>query len=153
MTLTAHRHGAAARESRNRRATRTTITALDLLSRPASHGVAFVKAGETLLTAYVWMRVCGVERLLAMYDGKVAGVLDEHDILMALSDPERDNSGTLVSAHMSNQFQTVNPGAPAGLVLPLLRKGLSIVVKEGGEVLGLIGKPDYINYIRQQLEH
>lgn len=150
MTLTAHRHGASAHESRNRRVGRTTMTALDLLPARA---VAFVKTGETLLTAYVWMRVCGAERLLATEDGKVVGILEEHDILMARSDPEQDHSGSLVSEHMNVQFQTVNPGAPAGLVLPLLRKGLSIVVKEGGKFLGLLAKPDYINYIRQQLEH
>ena len=157
MTQTLNHHESALHRNHNRhraRPGRLVLTAQDLMPGPQTHhNVARVKTDESLLAAYVWLRICGATQLLVMGDNNIAGIVDEHDLLMALSDPERDNSCALVSEHMNQQFHAVPSGTPAGLVLPLLRRGLTIVVKDGDRFLGLVTKPDYINYIRQQLEH
>ncbi len=124
----------------------------DLIARRhAERAVATVGADETVLAAYQRMKLYEVSQLPVMRDGRIAGIVDEEDILMEVI----DNPGHFdepVTEAMESHLVTVPPDAPMARVVEILKRGLVAIVVEGDEFLGLVTRIDLLNWLRRRRE-
>jgi cystathionine beta-synthase len=99
-----------------------------------------------------WMSLYGVSQMVVMEEGgKVAGIIDEGDILVALT-ADAAAFDRPVSDFMTRRLETVSPEAPVSSLMPIFKADrVAIVVDSKGEFHGLITKLDMINYLRGQL--
>ena len=100
------------------------------------------------------MRLHDVSQLAVVDPGetqRVVGIIDEGDILLAVS-AGKDAFSRPVSDYMTSRLETVKPQTPVQDLLPIFRADrVAIVVDENGAYEGLITKVDLINYLRRQL--
>jgi cystathionine beta-synthase len=123
----------------------------DLVGRPDSEGpVCSVKPEDTLLTAFLRMRLYDYCQLPVIADGKVVGLLDESDILLAVHDdinayrkPVRDR--------MTQKLETVQASTPLREVVTILDRGLVGLLYHEGRFYGLITRVDLLNHLRRKL--
>lgn len=99
------------------------------------------------------MQMYGVSQMAVLDPrGKVAGIIDESDILLAVSADEAAFDKP-VSEYMTRRLETVRPSAPIESLTPIFRADrVAIVVDEDGTYYGLITKIDMINYLRQRAD-
>ena len=104
------------------------------------------------------MGMYGVSQMVVMDDhGKVTGIVDEGDVLLAISHDggEGGEGGAFekpVSDFMTRRVETIRPDAPVSALMPIFRADrVAIVVDKSGTFYGLITKFDMINYLRSQL--
>jgi cystathionine beta-synthase len=123
----------------------------DLVSRSYENGsVVAVSPSDTLLTAHTRMKLYDVSQLPVLADGKIVGILDETDVLHAVS---RDEAAFRheVRAFMTDHLEIVQVDAPVESLFKLFRKGLVAIVCEGDRFVGLITRIDVTNHLRRQL--
>jgi len=83
--------------------------------------------------------------------GKVVGILDEGDILVAIH-TDHQAFERPVSDFMTRRLETLSPDAPVKSLMPIFHADrVAIVVDKRGVFYGLITKIDMINYLRSQL--
>jgi cystathionine beta-synthase len=123
----------------------------DLIARRhKEHAVATVGADETVLAAYQRMKLYDVSQLPVMKDGRIAGIVDEEDILFEVY----DNPGHFqepVTEAMESHLVTVSPQAPIAQLMELFKRGLVAIVMDGDEFLGLITRIDLLNWLRRRM--
>ncbi|HVY13463.1 MAG TPA: pyridoxal-phosphate dependent enzyme, partial [Alphaproteobacteria bacterium] len=122
----------------------------DLIARPASSGGAVtVEAADSLGDCYRKMRMYDVSQLPVLEKGKIAGILDETDILMAI---QHGKGGWATPAReaMARNLSTVQVKDGAAALEPLFRKGHVAIVMDGAQFLGLITPIDLLQYLRRQ---
>ena len=120
----------------------------DLIMRRATdHAVVTVGPQEPLSTAYTRMRLYDVSQLPVLDDGRIVGIIDESDLLLAtFHHPEQ--FGAPVADSMTSKLEVIAPTAPIDALLPIFRADLVAIVVDGDAFLGLITKVDLINYLR-----
>ena len=120
----------------------------DLIMRRATdHAVVTVGPQEPLSTAYTRMRLYDVSQLPVLDDGRIVGIIDESDLLLAtFHHPEQ--FGAPVADSMTAKLEVIAPTAPIDALLPIFRADLVAIVVDGDDFLGLITKVDLINYLR-----
>ena len=123
----------------------------DLITRRADQGdVVSVNPEETLNVAYGRMRMFDVSQLPVLSDdGKIAGLIDESDILFG-ADASEEHFRQPVSAAMTTDLETVTPATPLEALVPLFKADKVALVVENGTFYGLITKIDYINAMRRK---
>ncbi|MCH2140691.1 MAG: CBS domain-containing protein, partial [Phycisphaerales bacterium] len=82
--------------------------------------------------------------------GTVCGIIDETDVLLAVSD-EPEAFTRPVSDVMTRKLQTIDPEADVRDLLPIFTEDKVAIVVEHDQFLGLITKIDFITYMRKQL--
>ena len=126
----------------------TTGDLRDLIGRRYSEGtVVTVSPQDSLATTYKRMKMYQVSQLPVLKDGKVVGIIDEEDFLVALY----DNSVCLtspVSDCMVTELETLSPTSPLEDAIALVRKGLVPIVADKEKFYGLITKSDIVSYLR-----
>jgi cystathionine beta-synthase len=125
----------------------------DVIGRsPDRGGGALVSVGpeDTLLVAHTRMKLADVSQLPVLRDGQIVGLLDESDLLLALS---HDPGAFLepVRTTMTQRLITVAPSASVASLQPLFDQGLVPIVMEGDHFLGLVTRIDVINHLRRKL--
>jgi cystathionine beta-synthase len=124
----------------------------DVISRSAEKkgSVVSVSPTDTLMVAHARMKLADVSQLPVLGDGKIVGILDESDILLAVS---RDGGAWrhAASDFMTGHLETVPVNASVESLLPLFKQGLVPIVVDGERFLGLITRIDVINYLRRQV--
>jgi cystathionine beta-synthase len=123
----------------------------DLISRSTEKGaVVTVTPDDTLLVAHARMKLYDVSQLPVVVDGSIVGILDESDVLLAVS---RDDTAFrhVVRDFMTDRLETVQIDASLESLFDLFRKDLVAIVCEEDRFLGLITKMDVINYLRRKL--
>jgi cystathionine beta-synthase len=124
---------------------------LDLIVRRYSEGSAVtVKPGDSLLHAYRRMKLFDVSQLPVMDGERVAGILDESDLLMHVHADAARFKDT-VSTAMVTSVDTLAPDAPVSDLIPVFSRDHVAVVADRGRFIGLITKIDLLNYLRKQL--
>ena len=122
----------------------------DLVARPFPEGsVCSVTPGDTLATAYRRMRLYEYSQLPVIDDGRVAGVLDESDILLAVQE-QPANYGRQVKDHMSRKLVTLRASTKLKEVAELLDQGLVGLLYHEGRFYGLITRVDLLNHLRRR---
>ncbi len=124
----------------------------DLISRQADAGdVVEVGPEDTLLTAYGRMRMYDVSQLPVVDAGRIVGILDESDMLLAVG-TKGEQFHDLVRQHMVTRLEKVAPSDPIDKLLPLFRADKVAIVVDHDQFFGLITKVDLINYTRRAAE-
>jgi cystathionine beta-synthase len=131
---------------------RSTVGDLrDLISRRMiDEAVISVGPDDTLLTAFQRMRAADISQLPVLQDGKLAGLLDESDLLLHVSgDSERFRQP--VRQAMNRQLRTLRPDAGLAALIQTLQEGWVAVVADSAGFYGLITRFDLLNYLRKTL--
>jgi cystathionine beta-synthase len=123
----------------------------DLIARRHSERADItVAVSETLLAAYGRMKLYDVSQLPVMRDGRIAGIVDEEDVLLEVFEhPERFDEP--VSRVMASHLVTVPPDAPLPQLMEIFKRGMVAIVVDRGEFLGLITRIDLLNWLRRRM--
>jgi cystathionine beta-synthase len=123
--------------------------------RPAEGTVVSVAPQDSLGTAYARMRLNDVSQLpvldaAAAAGGRIVGLIDESDLLVAaLSDPHVFGRG-VVKDFMTTRLKTVPPTAPIEALTEILNAGLVAIVADDSGFHGLITRVDLLNHLRRK---
>jgi cystathionine beta-synthase len=129
-----------------------TDDAFSLVSRKIEEGeVVYARSGDTILSAYNKMKLYDISQLPVLDGTKIIGILDESDILIALTEGGDEAFWKKVSDFMSKDLVTVLPSASIDDVLSVLKKGFVAVVKEEERFYGLITRIDFLSYLRDKI--
>jgi cystathionine beta-synthase len=113
--------------------------------------VVSVGPDDTLVAAYGRMKLYDVSQLPVLdKQGRLAGIIDETDILLQVVEDEARFAEPVRSA-MTTRVETLPPTASTAELLPIFEKGMVGVVAEGDTFHGLITRIDLINYLRRRL--
>ncbi|WP_426210796.1 pyridoxal-phosphate dependent enzyme [Massilia sp. TWP1-3-3] len=123
----------------------------DLIGRRHDDGdIVTVGPGDTLLTAFNRMRSSDLAQLPVMDQGRLAGIIDESDLLLHVtSEPAGFRSP--VSSTMTAQLQTLRPSASVQDLRTILERGLTAVICDEARFYGLITRFDLLNHLRRTL--
>jgi len=98
------------------------------------------------------MHLYGVSQM-AVVDAhdKVVGIIDESDVLLALTHDAKAISHRPVKDFMTSKLETVRPDLPVEALLPIFRSDRVAIVTDELHFYGIITRIDLINYLRRQL--
>jgi len=121
----------------------------DLVTRPHSERAAvFVRPDDTLMTAYKRMKLYDISQLPVLGDDdRVAGLLDEEDVLFSVI-RNQDKFQDPVKSAMTYRVETIQADQPKEALLPIFAKGHVAVVLRGDSFEGLITRTDLLNHLR-----
>jgi cystathionine beta-synthase len=123
----------------------------DLIGRRYDAGeVVTVAPSDTLLTAFNRMRSADLAQLPVVDQGRLAGLIDESDLLLHVTNEAR-HFGSPVSSTMTAHLQTLRPSAGMAELRDILDRGLTAVICEGDTFYGLITRFDLLNHLRRTL--
>ncbi|MES2151141.1 MAG: cystathionine beta-synthase [Pseudomonadota bacterium] len=123
----------------------------DLVGRRYGDGdVVTVAPTDTLLTAFNRMRSADLAQLPVIDNGRLAGIIDESDVLMHVSG-DGGLFSSQVSSTMTSQLQTLPPGASMEQLRSVIDRGLTAVIFENDHFYGLITRFDLLNHLRRTL--
>lgn len=121
----------------------------DLIGRRFDEGeVVSVAPSDTLLTAFNRMRSGDLAQLPVIADGRLAGIIDESDLLLQV-DGAPEQFATEVGATMTARIETLHPAAGLAALRATLERGLTAVVSDGATFYGLITRFDLLNHLRR----
>ncbi len=122
-----------------------------ILRRHAEHATVTVSPEDSLLIAYGRMKLYDVSQLPVLSDEEhVAGIIDESDILLAVT---RDETAfkTPVKDAMTSRLQTVQASQDMDDLLPIFDAGHVAIVVEDDRFQGLITRIDLLNHLRRKM--
>ncbi|MBS0367422.1 MAG: pyridoxal-phosphate dependent enzyme [Proteobacteria bacterium] len=123
----------------------------DLIPRRHTERAAVtVNSTETVMAAYRRMKLYDVSQVPVMRDGRIAGIVDEEDILLeVVSNPEHFNEP--VTRAMASHLVTVPVDAPVEQLLEIFKRGMVAIVVHQGEFQGLVTRIDLLNWLRRRM--
>lgn len=125
----------------------------DVISRRfAEHAVVTVAPDDTLLTAHARMRLYDVSQLPVMEQGRLAGIIDESDLLFATVDDEKKLKLPVREVMVTRlRLKTVPVTTPVRELMPMLDSGFVPIVMDGDTFVGLVTRMDVLNHLRRRL--
>ena len=125
----------------------------DLIARPyESHDTVTINSDEPLANAYKRMKLYDVSQLPVVDDGKLVGILDESDLLLAVAESS-SRFDEPVSSAMVTDLTEIDVHAPVEQLMPIFDKDFVAIVMDGDDFLGLITRVDLLNYLRRKADH
>jgi len=123
----------------------------DLVSRRADDGaLVSVTPDETLLIAYQRMKLADVSQVPVLEGGKIVGMVDESDLLLAVHDDPKLFLEPVKSI-MTRNLVTVQRTASVDSLSPLFDRGLVVILMVDDQFYGLITRMDVLNHLRRRL--
>lgn len=123
----------------------------DLIARRyADHAVVTVGCDESLATALARMKMYDVSQLPVMQGERVVGILDESDLLLAVTGG-KSKFADAVRGAMHQKLETMPADAPLDALYPVFAKDHVAIVVDGDRFLGLITRIDLLNHLRRQM--
>ena len=124
----------------------------DLINRRADKGeMISVNETDSLLVAYNRMRASDVSQIPVMKGDKLVGILDEEDLLFAVSKDQSSFSNN-VSDYMMDHLDTLKFDASKDELLSILTEGKVAIIFDGETFIGFVTKVDLINYYRNKFK-
>ena len=124
----------------------------DLILRPYSQrDTVVVSPSDLLTTAYQRMKLYDVSQLPVMEGDRLAGIVDESDVLLHVYGDEarfRDP----VSTAMVSKLDRLDVHSPIEALLPVFDRGQVAIITDGDAFLGLITRIDLLNYLRRRAQ-
>jgi cystathionine beta-synthase len=120
-----------------------------IVRRFAEGAVVSVTPSEPLTIAYTRMRLYDVSQLPVVEGQQIVGILDESDLLLALS-ADRAAFQHPVADFMTTKLETVSPRVPVESLLPIFDSGRVAIVADEAGFHGLITRVDVLNYLRRR---
>ena len=126
----------------------------DLIARSyASGGTVTVGPDDSLMVAYSRMRSGDVSQLPVLKDGRIVGILDEHDILSHVEGHDEFRTQQFrdpVRTAMTARLKTVQVTDRMDVLLPIFERNEVAIVLDREQFVGLITRIDLINHLRQK---
>ena len=122
-----------------------------VINRHEEGGAVEVRPQDTLRTVFARMRAADVSQLPVVENDKIAGLVDESDLLAALltdTDMSAHGFNRQVKDVMVTRLETISADAPIRDLVPLFRKDYVAIVMDTGRFLGLVTRIDLINHFR-----
>ena len=124
----------------------------DLIARPfESHDTVTIGPDEPLANAYTRMKLYDVSQLPVVTDGRLVGILDESDLLLAVAESSRRFKDPVRGA-MVTDLTEIDVHAPVTDLLPIFDRDFVAIVKDGKRFLGLITRVDLLHYLRRKAD-
>ncbi|MGK7297036.1 MAG: pyridoxal-phosphate dependent enzyme [Candidatus Wenzhouxiangella sp. M2_3B_020] len=124
----------------------------DLIARPVeTHDAILVRPEEPLSNAYKRMKLYDVSQLPVVEDGRIVGIIDESDLLLAIYNQE-DRFNEPISSAMVTDLESVQVDDPIDTLLPIFNRDLVAIVLDGDRFLGLITRVDLLNFLRRRAD-
>ena len=124
----------------------------DLITRTHdSGGTVTVSPDDTLMVAYNRMRSSDVSQLPVLKDGRIVGILDEHDILSHVEGHDEFRAQQFrdpVRTAMTARLKTVQVKDRMEVLAPIFERNEVAIVLNGEKFVGLITRIDLINHLR-----
>lgn len=122
----------------------------DLISRPYNqHATVVMAPAEKLRSAYTRMKMFDVSQLPVVDGGKVVGLIDETDLLLAMTrDPHALEQP--VSESMTTRLQVLSPNDSLEQAVAHLNQGLTAIVADDSTFYGIVTRIDVIDYLRRK---
>jgi cystathionine beta-synthase len=117
--------------------------------RFADRAVVTVGPGDPLLVALNRMKANDVSQLPVVDGGRIVGIVDESDLLVAALDDER-RLRSPVRDVMTTRLETVTPATPLHELPSLFAAGLVPIVMDGDAFVGLVTRMDVLGYLRRR---
>lgn len=123
----------------------------DLISHRAWEGESInLREDDTLSTAYKRMKLYDVSQLPVLENNKIIGIVDENDLLLAVS-IHKDGFSKKVSEIMITKLIKISERENFEVVLDILKQGYVAIVETKGQFMGLITQIDALNYLRKRI--
>ncbi len=122
----------------------------DLIARSFhDDAVVFIGPDDSLAVAYARMRLYDVSQLPVLQERRLAGIIDESDLLLAV---HRNGKAfdLPVREVMTSKVQTVDRRASIDDLIPIFDAGRVAVVNDDDGFHGLITRVDVLNFLRKQ---
>jgi len=124
----------------------------DYIGRPVEErATVVVGPDDTLLVAYSRFRVNDVSQLPVLQGEKIVGIIDEYDILRAVTRSEAHFRDP-VRRHMTTELETLAPGDTLDQVVAILDRDHVAIIEEQGRFQGIITRIDLLNAFRRKLK-
>ncbi|MGY6554136.1 MAG: pyridoxal-phosphate dependent enzyme [Wenzhouxiangella sp.] len=124
----------------------------DLIARPmASRDAVTVGQDESLANAYKRMMIYDISQLPVMDGPRIAGIIDESDILLAVHEDE-SRFGRAVKTAMVSELESLQFNATIDDLLPIFNRDHVAIVMDGDTFLGLITRVDLLNHLRRRAD-
>lgn len=125
----------------------------DLIARRHLEREDFTVAPDTpVLQVIRRMHLYSVSQMAVVDErDQVVGIIDESDVLLALTSDAKANSRRPVRDFMTSRLETVRPEVPITALLPIFRADRVAIVTDEQHFYGIITRIDLINYLRRQL--
>jgi cystathionine beta-synthase len=124
----------------------------DLIARTHdTGGTVTVGPDDTLMVAYSRMRSGDVSQLPVVKDGRIVGILDEHDILSHVEGHDEFRAQQFrdpVRSAMTARLKTVQVNDRMETLAPIFERNEVAIVLDGEKFVGLITRIDLINHLR-----
>ena len=125
----------------------------DLISYSHEKGATVtLKPEETLLSALGRMKVFDVSQLPVLEGKKIVGIIDESDVLVAVSKDKKAFSKSVKSV-MTSSLKTIHPKDSLEKVPELFKQGLVAIVADEDQFYGIITRIDFLNYLRAKTDN
>jgi len=124
----------------------------DLIARPVEkHDAIVVRPDEPLSNAYKRMKLYDVSQLPVLEEGRIVGIIDESDLLLAVYNQE-ERFAEPISSAMVTELESVQVTDPIDTLLPIFNRDLVAIVLDGDSFLGLITRVDLLNFLRRRAD-
>lgn len=124
----------------------------DLIARPyESHDTVTVGPDEPLGNAYTRMKLYDVSQLPVIEKDHIIGIIDESDILIAITDAHHRFEDPVSSA-MVSELTFIDKVAPISELMPIFERDFVAIVMDGDTFLGLITRVDLLNHLRRRAD-
>ncbi len=121
----------------------------DLIARTQrEHEVVAVGPDDPLTVVFTRMKMFDVSQLPVLEDGRLVGIVDESDLLLA-AHRDRNAFESPVRQVMTTKVRTVDRRASIDDLLPIFDAGLVAVVSDEDGFHGLITRIDVLNFLRK----
>jgi cystathionine beta-synthase len=121
----------------------------DLIARSQrEHEVVAVGPDDPLTVVFTRMRMFDVSQLPVLEDGRLVGIVDESDLLLA-AHRDRNAFESPVRQVMTTKVRTVDRRASIDDLMPIFDAGLVAVVSDEDGFHGLITRIDVLNFLRK----
>ena len=121
----------------------------DLLARKTG-GLVSAELGATFEGVIARMKEHGISQLPVIGEGRMLGLINEVVLLKALLD-KTAKSSTPIDDYLDNNFALVEAHNRTTLLSQLFAQGKVVVVEDGGRVVGILTKIDFIDWISSRL--
>ncbi len=123
----------------------------DLITRTySSHSVITVSPQDAIAIAYSKMKLYDISQIPVIEDGRVRGIIDESDILLALQDLDANKFDDKVSQHMTADLEVLNPKDSLSSLVAILKKGYTAIIMDKESFYGIVTKIDLLNYLKRK---
>ena len=121
----------------------------ELLGRKKGQ-LIFVEPATPFAAVIEQMKHHGISQLPVIHDGRMQGMISEVDLLNALIE-KRAELGTAIAGFLDNNFALVESQNRTSLLSQLFSQGKVVIVEDQGEVVGILTKIDFIDWISSRI--